>query len=144
MTKVIESARQWIGTPYVHQASRRGAGCDCLGLIRGVWRDVHGAEPAALPPYTRDWSEPEGCEVLLEAARRFLTERPASVIEPGRVLLFRMREAGVAKHLGIVSAPDPAPRFIHAYSGRGVRETTLSRPWRRRVVAAFDFPEEMT
>lgn len=142
MSEVVEAARVWIGTPYMHQASRRGAGCDCLGLIRGVWRDLRGVEPVELPPYTRDWSEPAGREALLEAARRFLRERPIEPIMPGRILLFRMRQAGVAKHLGIVSTSYPAPRFIHAYSGRAVRETTLSQPWRRRVVAAFDFPEE--
>ena len=29
---------RWIGTPYRHQASLKGVGCDCLGLVRGVWR----------------------------------------------------------------------------------------------------------
>ena len=33
---IVRAARGWIGTPYVHQASVRGAGCDCLGLLRGV------------------------------------------------------------------------------------------------------------
>lgn len=142
MSRVVEAARAWIGTPYIHQGSARGAGCDCLGLVRGVWRDLYGAEPSAVPPYTRDWSEPGGQEVLFDAARRFLFQRPPGRPQLGQVLLFRMREGGVAKHLGIVSHPDPAPRFIHAYSGRAVCETTLSRPWRRRLVAAFDFPEE--
>ncbi len=36
--RVVAIARDWIGTPYVHQASAQGAGCDCLGLLRGVWR----------------------------------------------------------------------------------------------------------
>ena len=36
--RVVAEARMWIGTPYVHQASALGAGCDCLGLVRGVWR----------------------------------------------------------------------------------------------------------
>lgn len=33
---VVAEARDWIGTPYRHQASVKHAGCDCLGLIRGV------------------------------------------------------------------------------------------------------------
>ncbi len=144
MSRAADIARDWIGTPYVHQASRRGAGCDCLGLIRGVWRDLFGREPVVPPPYTRDWAESGGRETLLEAARTFLVERDAQDAVPGRVLLFRMREGGVAKHLGIVTVPGPAPRFVHAYSGRAVCETSLSRPWHRRVVAAFDFPEEIT
>jgi hypothetical protein len=44
--------------------------------------------------------------------------------------------------VGIVSEGGEAPRFIHAYSGHGVVENTLSDPWRRRVVACFGFPLE--
>ena len=44
-------ARGWIGTPYRHQASLKGVGCDCLGLVRGVWREVMGEEPEAPPAY---------------------------------------------------------------------------------------------
>lgn len=33
---IVARARAWIGTPYEHQASCRGAGTDCLGLLRGL------------------------------------------------------------------------------------------------------------
>ena len=46
--KVVLAARAWIGTPYLHQASVKGAGCDCLGLLRGVWRELRGEEPEQL------------------------------------------------------------------------------------------------
>jgi len=49
-TDVERIARSWIGTPYVHQASVKGVGCDCLGLLRGVWRELVGAEPEKMPP----------------------------------------------------------------------------------------------
>ena len=74
--RIVAAARGWIGTPYVHQASRRGAGSDCLGLLRGVWREVLGAEPEAVPAYTMDWSEPQGEERLWIAARRRTKRRP--------------------------------------------------------------------
>ena len=38
--RVLEAATGWIGTPYRHQASQKGVGCDCLGLVRGVWREL--------------------------------------------------------------------------------------------------------
>jgi NlpC/P60 family putative phage cell wall peptidase len=47
--RVLDIARDWLDTPYQHQASVRGAGCDCLGLIRGIWRTLYGAEPEAPP-----------------------------------------------------------------------------------------------
>ena len=40
------AARAWLGTPYRHQASVKGVGADCLGLVRGLWREVAGAERA--------------------------------------------------------------------------------------------------
>ena len=48
--RTVAAARLWTGTPYHHQASLRGVGCDCLGLVRGVWRDLYGAEPETVPP----------------------------------------------------------------------------------------------
>ncbi|NTT86345.1 NlpC/P60 family protein [Tabrizicola fusiformis] len=137
--EIVAAARGWLGTPYLHQASCRGGGTDCLGLLRGVWREVLGTEPAPIPAYTADWSEAEGREDLLAAARLWLL--PAGDPAAGDVLLFRMRAGAVAKHLGIASDTGDAPRFIHAYSGHAVVETALSAPWRRRIAARFRFPE---
>ncbi|WP_375690247.1 NlpC/P60 family protein [Pseudooceanicola sp. LIPI14-2-Ac024] len=134
------AARGWIGTPYVHQASAKGAGADCLGLIRGVWREVLGAEPEAVPSYTQDWSEPQGEELLWAAALRHLVPRPLAAEAEGDVLLFRMRDGAVAKHLGIAGRIGAGASFVHAYSGQGVVESPLSLPWRRRIVARFAFP----
>ena len=69
---IITAARGWAGTPYHHQASVKGVGCDCLGLIRGLWRELLGDEPEAMPAYTRDWGDVTGSEPLLAAARRNL------------------------------------------------------------------------
>ncbi len=139
--EIVIEARRWIGTPYVHQASCRGGGCDCLGLIRGVWRAVLGHEPARVPAYTADWSEAARDEVLWGAARLHLDERPVPLARPGDVLLFRMQGGAVAKHLGIQTSAGASPAFVHAYSGHGVIENSLSAPWARRIVACFAFPE---
>lgn len=141
MSVVVQAARGWIGTPYLHQCSTRGAGCDCLGLLRGVWREVIGAEPEAIPAYTQDWSEPQGEERLWRAALRHLTPKPLAEEAPGDVLLFRMRAGAVAKHLGVQARTGPEASFVHAYSGHGVVESALTPPWERRIVARFAFPE---
>jgi len=143
MSAVVQAARGWIGTPYVHQASCRGAGCDCLGLLRGLWREIHGSEPEPVPAYTADWSEPSGEERLWAAATRHLSEKAPGNCAPSDVLLFRMRDGGVAKHVGVQAEVGPAASFIHAYSGRGVVESALTPPWARRLVARFAFPERM-
>lgn len=138
--QVASLARSWVGTPYRHQASTKGAGTDCLGLLRGVWRELYGAEPEAVPAYTSDWSEPQGEERLWTAALRHLQVQHGAAV--GDLLLFRMRAGGVAKHLGIMGRAGQTPTFIHAYTGHGVVESPLSTPWQRRIVARFAFPEE--
>ena len=134
---VIAAARFWIGTPYVHQASVLGAGCDCLGLARGVWRELHGPEPVTPPPYTRDWGEAGGAEVLAGAARRFLLEIPIGAAGPGALILFRMARGAPAKHCGIRSETG----LIHAYEGAGVIEEPWSPIWARKAAFAFHYPE---
>lgn len=139
MSAAVDLARGWIGTPYLHQAASRGAGCDCLGLILGIWCEMGGTAPD-LPAYSRDWSEPQGEERLWRAAEHLLIPCEGEA-KTGDILLFRMRAGAVAKHLGLISHAGDAPRFIHAMSGRGVVESRLTRPWARRVVARFAFPE---
>mgnify|MGYP002883858948 CR=1 FL=1 len=135
--RVVAVARSWLGTPYHDQASQRGAGCDCLGLIRGVWRELLGSERLTVPAYSRDWGE-TGCEeVLAEAAKRVLIRIDAHEAGTGAVVLFRMRSGAIVKHCGILTAPD---RFIHAYERLGVIEEPLTTAWRRRIAFAFLFP----
>ncbi len=50
---IIAEARSWIGTPYRHQASLKGVGCDCLGLVRGVGGAIAGAEAGPGPDRAR-------------------------------------------------------------------------------------------
>lgn len=134
---ILREARDWIGTPYRHQASCKGAGADCLGLVRGVWRACLGEEPEPLPPYSRDWAEADGAETLLLAARRHMREVPVKAAGPGDVLLFRWRAGAPVKHAGILCTADS---FIHAYEGLAVSQSPLAGAWRRRIVACFLFP----
>lgn len=138
---VIAEAQRWVGTPYRHQASLRGVGCDCLGLVRGVWRAVHGREPEPVPAYTADWAEASGRETLAEAAARAMAAVAIADILPGDVLLFRWRATLPAKHAGILVAP---AEFIHAHQGAAVARAALSPWWSRRIAFAFRFPDHGT
>ena len=68
-----------------------------------------------------------------------MLELPVTAVAPGALILFRMRIGAVAKHCGIVSAPD---RFVHAYERTGVVEVPLDDAWRRRIAFVFLFPEQ--
>ena len=51
---VVAEAREWIGTPYHHQATQKGVGADCGGLVAGVAMAL-GIVP---PTWWRDTFEP--------------------------------------------------------------------------------------
>jgi NlpC/P60 family putative phage cell wall peptidase len=135
---VVTIARSWLGTPYHDQASLKGVGCDCLGLARGVWREVVGPEPFPIPPYSRDWGETGPREVLADGARRMMPEIATSDVVSGALVLFRMQPRAIAKHVGILTGPD---QFLHAYERLGVIEEQITPPWRRRIAFAFLFPQ---
>lgn len=140
--RVLAVARGWIGTPYQHQCSVRGQGADCLGLLRGIWREVLGAEPEVLPAYTPDWSEASGLERMWQGAARHLLDVMVDPAQAGQVVLFRMRRRAVAKHVAILGGNARGyATIIHAYSGAGVVETPLTPAWTRRIVAQFRFPD---
>ena len=134
---IVAAARSWIGTPYHHQASVRGVGVDCIGLVRGVWRDLYGVEPQRLPAYTADWAEADGDEALLRAARRHLIEIEMAVPRPGDMVVFRLRGDVAAKHAAIMTAPAV---MVHAAAGAAVAEVHLAPWWRRRIAGTFAFP----
>ncbi|WP_396594213.1 NlpC/P60 family protein [Brevundimonas sp. R86498] len=139
----VTAARAWLGTPYRHRASLKGKGADCLGLVRGVWRETVGDEPEPIPAYAPDWAEVGGREILREAAGRWLVERADGRMRPGDVLLFRMAAGAPAKHCAILSAEGPPePRMIHAYWGRAVVESWMGAWWQRRLAAVFTWPDK--
>ncbi len=136
---VIATARGWIGTPYIHQASLKGKGCDCVGMLRGVWRDIHHADdPEVLPPYTPDWAEATGRETLYQGLARHLTEIPLSEIKPGSVVVFRMRQTGPAKHCGIIGARGGTLTLIPSRMNKVVNEEPFTTYWRRKLAYAFE------
>jgi NlpC/P60 family putative phage cell wall peptidase len=133
---IIAEAASWIGTPYHHQASLKGVGADCLGLVRGVWRGVYGAEPLVIPAYAQEPNETPGGEALIEGAAVHLVAGTAAP-QPGDLLVFRLRENLPARHCGVLIAED---RFVHAVSGRSVSGAAFGVWWRRRLAAHFAFP----
>ena len=165
---IVALARGWLGTPYHHQASLKGAGCDCLGLIRGVYGEACGQPAETPPPYSRDWAEASARETMIEAAGRHFTPIAPGNAEPGDVLIFRLRPGAMAKHCAIIScAPGIRPadgplrskrlpgfdeqnqgpeagaplRMIHAIEGAPACEVHITPWWRRRIAAAFRFPD---
>ncbi|MCC6919416.1 MAG: C40 family peptidase [Alphaproteobacteria bacterium] len=133
----VDAARRWIGTPYRHRASLMGAGADCLGVVRGVWRMLCGAEAEMPPAYAPLWAETGAGEALRDGLARHMRALPVEAAQAGDVMLFRFAPGAAAKHAAVLSG---GGRMVHAYAGRGVVETPLGPWWLRRRAWAFGFP----
>lgn len=115
---VVAEARAWLGTPFHWQASLKGVGCDCKGLVAGVARELGLPEGDSLHAGLADYGRRVPVSLLQVglAATLVRVAEPA----PGDVLLLRM--GGVPQHLG-VHAGDA---LIHTYNG-GPRQVIASR-----------------
>jgi NlpC/P60 family putative phage cell wall peptidase len=149
--EIVAAARAWIGTPYRHQGALKGVGCDCLGLLIGVWREVGGGdqpsrsalrldEAGAVPPYTPDWAEAMGRETFVEGLREHLNEIDPSAAREGDLVLFRWRKHLPAKHAAIMTAHD---RMVHSQQHAAVTEVPVSDWWRRRMAYAFELSHDL-
>lgn len=134
---IVLEARRWIGTPYRHQASLIGVGADCLGLVRGVWRNLYGFDAEQPPAYSADWAEASRRETLILAANRHLVRVNQDQMQPGDIVLFRFRRHLPAKHAAVVATPET---IVHAVEGAAAVEVALSPWWKRRTAAVFQFP----
>lgn len=139
--KVVAIATTWVGTPYQHQASLRNVGCDCLGLLRGVWRELYGVEPEEIPHYPARWMDALGNQIqnkqdpLVSMAEKYFARiEHKSEVKKADILLFNYRANLPAKHIGIAISQD---YFIHAYSGKGVVKNRLSAWWLRHMVGHY-------
>lgn len=133
---ILSEAVRWLGTPYCHQASKRGAGADCLGLIVGIWNALS-AHPITLPRQDqRSWADQAQGEPLLDGIRQALAETDLNCAQPGDILALRWRRTWPVSHLAILMDDGT---IIHAYEGGQVVRSQLA-PWAKHVVAAFTFP----
>ena len=132
---IAAQARLWIGTPWHHQASLRGVGCDCIGLVAGV------AGAVGLPE-AEQWRQdmrfqgygrlPEPAK-LLRACALYLDR--VNIARKGDVLLMAFFDQPM--HFGILSSEVPR-RMVHAYEPRGrVIEQIIDAKWHARQVAVF-------
>ncbi len=137
--KIIAATRGWIGTPYRHQASVLGVGCDCLGLIRGVWQEIYGEPAIEIPPYAQFEKDATGAARLLNAAQNYLYEAEAP-FGAGQVLLFQLHRKIPPRHCGIIINNS---KFIHAQERLGVVEVNLDKRWMRRIHSIYSFPEKV-
>ncbi len=127
--QVVAEARDWIGTPYVHQASAQRRGHRLSGsAARGVARDLRGRARSGARLFgglVRGRRATSGCG---RPRGGIWMPKPTTRIASGDVLLFRMRDGACRQASGDRRRkPVRRPHFIHAYTGHGVIESPLTR-----------------
>lgn len=132
--KIVEAARTYLGTPFMHQGRMRGVGIDCAGLLTCVSYDV-GMGDVRITDYTR---QPNPAR-FRDTTREYLEPVQFTELAPGDVLTFSI--AGVEQHYGLLVDVNPK-RFVHAYQSVGkCVEQELTLPWLRRLRGCYRFPE---
>lgn len=132
--QLVAIAREWLGTPWHHQAGLKGVGCDCAGLVMGVAREA-GLADVSVSGYPR---LPRGHE-LEGYCDQHMQRVPRAELRLGDVLAFRY--GGDPQHLAIVGAIDGRATMIHAHApSRKVVETILAEPWLSRLAIVYRIP----
>lgn len=142
---ILAEAREWIDTPWQHQAHMKCLATDCGGFLAGV--------AIALGLLPADWWEtqfgphagygrlPSGGR-LQAICREFMRPIPIDDAQPGDALLMRFKSE--PQHVAFLADhPAGGLSIIHALNRRSVNrvvEHSLDRLWRSRIVEAYIMP----
>lgn len=119
---VVVAAREWLGTPYHHQARIKGAGVDCALLLCEVYHAA-GVVPFVDPtPYPQNWHIHRSGERYMGWVDKYAMVQ-TSQPQLGDLLLFRFGRA--FSHAGIYVGDH---RVVHSLADHGVIETSLAEP----------------
>ena len=130
---ISQTAITWLGTPYLHQASLKHIGSDCLGLVRGV-----GAELGYLPNNLAELDPriigygPHPYNLMVPLLREYLEEVPIENRTKGSILVFRIREE--PQHCAIQVQEN---YMIHAC--QNVVHCIIAEPWAKRITNVFEY-----
>lgn len=134
---IVAEARSWIGTPFHWEASVKGVGCDCKGLLAGVARACGRGEGDSIEALLGGYSRRiDGAALRAGLARLFLPVQPRADWHPGDILQLAVGATRAPVHLALYAG---AGTMIHTYSKgpAAVIEVPLGQVWRAAVVSAW-------
>lgn len=131
---IVVCARGWIDTPFIHQAQRKGEGCDCKGLIVGVADELGMPEAKTIAAAIRVYPTHFKGRQMHDGLRESLTR--VTEPQPGDVLAILMGRDPFPRHLAILSYDG---QIIHTYGG-GVGRVCEVPLGHWRVHSAWTWP----
>jgi hypothetical protein len=109
--QLVETATQWIGTPYRYgRSSKRGT--DCSGFVTSVYRDVYGIKLK------------RSSNSMFHDVERIQKDS----IRTGDLVFFKRSPKQPVFHVGIYLKNN---KFIHSASNGGVKVSSLKEPFYR-------------
>jgi cell wall-associated NlpC family hydrolase len=126
--RVIDEARDWLDTPYVHCGMVKGpkGAVDCACLLIAIYRTVERVPPDFDPrPYDANWHLHQNEEIYMKWLREYAT--PTSAPQPGDVAMYRF-----GKHAAHGAILMPDNMLIHAHKQLGMValcERRTMEPW---------------
>lgn len=126
--KLLSVSREYIGTPYHHEARLKGVGIDCVGLVICTHAElgIHLPDAIPYPQYP-----PAGLlnDCLKKADLQIV---PKADARAGDFATFWIHQPGVATHLGVLTDKG----LIHCYTQVGsVVEHWMTAKWSKRLVS---------
>jgi len=141
---IINQARTWLDTPYVHQGRVKGVGVDCIGLVNGIALELDLYENTSWD-YTRfrELSKihkayrrvPQGT-ALYQCLKSYAPEYPPNQMQPSDILLVSFK--GKPRHTAILT---DRGTVIHAYAEANRCVENSIDFWRSSIVGTFRFRE---
>jgi cell wall-associated NlpC family hydrolase len=117
--RIAREALEWVDTPFVWGQSVKGVGCDCKGLIQGVFRELGRPEAesfyATFSSYRADRPVPSG--LLVEGFSSLFNR--VQEMKAGDILL--LNYMGRPAHMAIYVGDGRAVHGYHGRNGSGVR-----------------------
>ncbi len=105
---LIAEAETWVGTPFHHEAHKKGVGVDCGQLLKAIYVGAGLIQDFHVEPYAMQWHLHRSKEMYLGLIEQFLREITGPP-DPGDVVMWRMGRTH--SHGAIVVA---WPRIINA------------------------------
>lgn len=139
--KIVQCAREWIGTRYHLRGQMKGVGADCGSILFQVAKEQRLID-GALPEFQQDWWLHATNEKYMRAVMRFAKKVSEGIcyrdtpIKDGCFLLSKAANSRFYNHGGIVIQ---WPRLVHAVDPKVEEcDATVHPLWALREIAVFD------